>query len=108
MLKNTEKETWHPIFYFESPLPGQESKSDLIRFKSKGHHTSGFKNFGDAMVEAVSVETRLKSQGYSVFSEVEPLLLWDGTETPVDTELKSLEQLTNNANKTKGHRPDTV
>jgi len=103
ILHNTERKTWHPIFYMESPLPGQDLSNDLIRFKSKGHHTSGFVTLKAAIAETIVVESRLVGQGHTVFCEIEPLLSWDGIEVPVSTTLRSLEELKNFKNKTEGN-----
>ena len=38
-LHNDKTDRWHPIFFVESPLPGD---CLAVRYKSKGHHTDGF------------------------------------------------------------------
>jgi hypothetical protein len=42
---------FHPCFYFEDPLPGG-GPPELWRFRSGGHHTSGFGTFAEAATSA--------------------------------------------------------
>lgn len=94
MLKNTETNRFHPIFYFESPLPGgfeSETNQKLVRYKSKGHHTSGFDTREAAYASASSeLVAQIKSAGYSPILELDEKddLLWDGKEMPTDHQLR--------------------
>lgn len=42
MLHHTKENWFHPIYYYESPLLGPISEQKILRYKSKGHHTTGF------------------------------------------------------------------
>ena len=75
MLKNTKENTYHPIMYFESPFPGgfeSDGNQKLIRYKSKGHRTTGFLNRQDA-IDTIKpeVEDRLEEMGYKVNKELD-------------------------------------
>lgn len=93
MLYNTLKETWHPIFYFESPLPGPIEEATLIRFKSKGHHTTGFKTRDEALFSATELHKQLLEQKNTVFVETEGDLPWDGVDIPADTQFRKADYL---------------
>jgi hypothetical protein len=44
ILHNVNTNTYHPCYYYEAPMPGGKSidEQGFLRYKSKGHHTSGF------------------------------------------------------------------
>ncbi len=92
MLKNTSTNTYHPIMYWESPLPGgfdSEGNKNLIRYKSKGHHTKGFDNREDAVKSIDSqMEPGCKHFGYHLNRELDGDLIWDGLDMPVDVQLR--------------------
>lgn len=75
MLLNTAEKTYHPIFYFESPFPYSEG-NDLVRFKSKGHRTTGFTNRQDAL-DSIQTELidRLK-ETCIIYTELDGDLEW--------------------------------
>lgn len=92
MLKNTSTQRYHPIFYLESPLPGgpeSDSNQKLIRYKSKGHHTTGF-DTRELALNRINSELidQIKSIGYTVNLELEVDLEWDGLETPADQQIR--------------------
>jgi hypothetical protein len=93
MLINTSTKRYHPIFYFESPLPGgigSEANTHLIRYKSKGHHATGFDNRNLALT---SINTELIGQinsvGYHPNLELDGDLEWDGENIPADTQIRN-------------------
>jgi len=45
IIKNTTAKTFHPIVFLASPLPGgtDGQPKDCNRYRSKMHHTGGFK-----------------------------------------------------------------
>lgn len=92
MLKNTKENTYHPIMYFESLLPGgyeSEANQKLIRYKSKGHRTVGFTNRQDAINSiALEIESKLKDMGYNLNKELDGYLEWDGLDIPADVQMR--------------------
>jgi hypothetical protein len=93
MLLNTLTNTYHPIFYIENMFPGPFSSSEgLIRYKSKGHRTVGFKNREEAIA---SIETELcvelRRQGYIINLELDGDLTWDGKDVPADNQIRKRE-----------------
>jgi hypothetical protein len=93
MLKNLKTNTYHPIMYLEKPLPGgleSEGNQKLIRYKSKGHRTTGFTNREEAVTSIdTEVEARLKEMGYNVNRDLEGDIEWDGEGIPADTQLRN-------------------
>lgn len=90
LLFNTKFNTWHPIFYYEKPFPGPYDPSNtLIRYKSKGHHTAGFKDIDKAIDHIENdLAGRIKGMGYVVHIELNEET-WDGEDIPADTQLRS-------------------
>jgi len=88
MLFNTAKNTYHPIFYYESPFPGEGTDS-VVRFKSKGHHTTGFEKLGDAIDSLPDLQQRITGQGYIPIVDIEAMIEWNGDGVPADTELRT-------------------
>jgi hypothetical protein len=71
VLHNQAANTWHPILFRDSPLPGGESSQR--RVKSIGHHTSGLPSLADAQSYAAQFE------GAAVHRDPIP---WDGSDVP--------------------------
>ncbi len=95
MLKNTKENTYHPIMYFESLLPGDyesEGNQKLIRYKSKGHRTTGFTDRQEA-VNSIDVEIapKIKEMGYNLNIELDSNLEWDGEGIPADIQIRNRE-----------------
>ena len=93
MLKNTSQNIYHPIVYFEAPLPGgyeSEGNKKLIRYKSKGHRTTGFTDRQEAINSiATEMEAKLKEMGYNLHKELNGDLEWDGVDIPADVQFRS-------------------
>lgn len=94
MLYNTKLKRWHPIFYYDKDFPGgaEANKGDLIRFKSKGHHTEGFEKREDAVEACNQLQNRIKGieswrRIITDYDKPENDLQWDGEDIPADTEL---------------------
>ena len=90
MLLNTAESTYHPIFYMESPLPGDNSNIGFVRYKSKGHRTTGFKSIDEALE---SIQTEIVDRlddNYSITKELKGVLEWDGKDIPADIQIRSL------------------
>ena len=97
MLFNQNEETYHPILYFESPLPGdgystKEKHSGIYRFKSKGHRTLGFKNRQDA-VDSIESEIIEKLPNYIIYKELDSDLIWNAVGIPADVQMRSTEYI---------------
>ncbi len=89
ILLNTALGTFHPIIYFEKPFPGDERS--LIRYKSKGHHTTGFANREDAVAHVNDDLTkRIQGMGYKINIELDGNLEWDGSDIPADTQFRAI------------------
>jgi len=88
MLHNNKENKWHPIFYYDSPLPGGFEEGSInnttIRYKSKGHHTHGFDIRDKAVESAKELEAQLKAQGDTVTVNIDTDIEWDGEDTPTD------------------------
>ena len=85
MLFNLKESTYHPILYFESPLPG--NPDNIVRYKSKGHRTNGFKSREEAL-NTIKPELEDRLEGYTITKELDGDLPWDGLEMPTDTQLR--------------------
>lgn len=91
LLFNTKLNTWHPIFYEEKFMPGPyDPNQKFIRYKSRGHHTVGFKDI-DAAIDHIENDLagKLKGMGYTVHIELNEDL-WDGEGIPADTQIRAL------------------
>lgn len=96
IIYNLKDETWHPILYRESPLPG--NPENILRFKSSGHHTVGFKSREDAINDINSdyFKSRLDSMGSYPVYLIDEDILWDGEGIPADIILLSPSQIHTN------------
>jgi len=95
MLHNTQTNRWHPIFYYDSPLPGGFDEGSInnkaLRYKSKGHHTTGFDNRPAAVDSANELISQLKEQQHdTVTVEIDEKddLIWADDEMPTDVQLR--------------------
>jgi hypothetical protein len=91
ILHNTKLNKWHPIFYFESPLPGGGIE-DLVRYKSNGHHTTGFdtrelavKNINENLINQIKDSTI-----FTPLLEIEEKtdIDWNGDNIPADMQVR--------------------
>jgi hypothetical protein len=92
MLKNTSTGRFHPMFYFESPLPGgieSDANKQFIRYKSKGHHTDGF-DTRELALESITTKLidQIKSVGYNPNLELDGDLEWNGKDIPADQQIR--------------------
>lgn len=93
MLKNVTKNTWHPIMYVEKPLPGgldTDANNNIVRFKSKGHHTAGFATREEAIASLDDLKARMINYMFlsNVTVDVETDLEWNGDDIPLDTQIR--------------------
>lgn len=56
MLYNTSQKRWHPILFEYHPFPGPDDDrrpdgKELVRVRSKGHHTIGFDSRESALAD---------------------------------------------------------
>lgn len=54
MIRDSHTGRFHPVILKESPLPGPPSDDKPVRFKSHGHHTTGFESRDDAIASIVN------------------------------------------------------
>ena len=78
ILFNTKLNRWHPILFYESPLPGGPGKDVPIRHKSRGHHTLGFDNREDSVVSAKEMGSNFEGCRYALEADIQ----WDGEGVP--------------------------
>lgn len=88
LLFNLKEKTYHPIFYIEKFFPGPEL-TNLIRYKSKGHHTTGFQTIELAKESAEKLKLQLEDSGHNVNLELDQHIEWDGLDIPADTQLRT-------------------
>jgi hypothetical protein len=98
MLKNTTTNRFHPIIFWECPMPSQALGS-AVRWKSKGHHTEGFEKRDDASAAIQDLAKRHSDmddlQGAIYFQDdVNEDGHWDGVDNPASVMLFDLNQLT--------------
>lgn len=90
-LFNIENSTWHPIMYFEYPFLGEYNKSNPTRYKSKGHHTTGFTNRQAAIdyINASLIPTIKDKTIYTdITVELEEDIIWSGVDIPADVQIR--------------------
>jgi hypothetical protein len=78
MLFNEKLKRWHPIVFEEKPLPG--NPENLVRHKSKMHHTAGFATREEAL-ESIGPEITSHIEGECRLM-LEGDMLWDGEGIP--------------------------
>lgn len=88
MIYNFSLKTWHPCFLTERPLPGQYANgfsvdTDIYRFKSVGHHSTGFTTREDALKSINEQIERIKPEGYNARVDVKEDIQWDGNGAPI-------------------------
>jgi len=81
MLRNTTTGRYHPILFYESPLPG--SPPDLVRHKSKGHHTAGFDTRTDALAFIEGQQKKMAEMEMPARTCVANDFEWDEAADPV-------------------------
>ncbi len=92
MMHNTKDETYHPILYLQSPLPGPYEEGKPTRYKSKFHHTTGFKKREEGMQHIQELIPRIVEAGLGFVSKAEDIdqqtegdEQWDGEGVPIGT-----------------------
>ena len=74
LIHNTAKDTWHPVAFRDSPMPGPSPT--LRRVKSMGHHTEGFAT-RDLAITWIQ-ESQFKDAPFDANS----VFAWDGENVP--------------------------
>jgi hypothetical protein len=98
MLQNDATKRFHPIVFWECPMPSQALGS-AVRWKSKGHHTEGFEKREDASVSIQDlakrhVEMEGMQGGVYYQDNVATDGHWDGAGNPASVMFFSLSDLT--------------
>jgi hypothetical protein len=93
MLKNVATGKWHPIMYVEKPLPGSldsDANNNIVRFKSKGHHTSGFTTREEAVATLEELKFNMINLMFlsKVTIDVETDIEWTSEDLPLDTQIR--------------------
>lgn len=87
ILKNTSTGRFHPIPFRRAPMPGgADAAMTAQRYKSIGHHTSGYPTLEEAQAY---IATRHSPENQMVFTGV--IWDWDGTGVPAMVEFFNLE-----------------
>jgi hypothetical protein len=76
ILINTQTGRFHPIVFRPAPLPGGATIGTVERYRSKGHHTTGFATRDEALA-FIRERSELSLTGLA--------LEWDGTGVPAIT-----------------------
>lgn len=79
VLHNTKLNRWHPILFAESPLPG--NPRNLVRHKSRGHHTNGFESREEAIANAKEGAAQIACTRFVLQADIP----WDGEGIPAMT-----------------------
>lgn len=83
IIHNVALNTFHPALFLESPMPGGQHGTTIIRHKSKMHHTTGFDSRDEAVQNITQDFIPKATQHFG-----EPLLAltvdvgWDGDGIP--------------------------
>lgn len=98
MLQNDVTKRFHPIIFWECPMPSQELGS-AVRWKSKGHHTEGFEKREDASAAIQDLAKRHIEmddlQGGVYYQDnVATDGHWDGVDNPASVMFFNLHVLT--------------
>lgn len=90
MLFNTKNNTWHTIYFVEKPFPG-EGVNKVVRYKSKGHHTTGFDTKEKAIDSISGLIDNIASVGMyqKPTIDIEGYCEWDGNGIPAMVELRA-------------------
>ena len=84
LIHNFAANTWHPVVFKESPLPGGGPPHSLIRYKSVMHHTAGFPTREEALKsiteELVARVTDIAIGPVTVDTTED--IEWDGVDVP--------------------------
>ncbi len=86
-LKNTATGRFHPIVFRMAPMPGNaDATLSAQRYKSLGHHTTGFDTLEAAQAHVTSEKTTLVDVG--------TIWDWDGEGIPAMIEWFNIKELT--------------
>lgn len=91
MLKNLATGRWHPIMYVEKSFPSSLNEPQpMIRFKSKGHHTTGFENRDEAVASLDDLKKRMIESLFlsKVTIDITDDIGWEGNDLPLDIQLR--------------------
>lgn len=101
LLQNNKTKRWHPIIYWECPLPSEKiGEGYLRRWKSKSHHTEGFKTKDEAINSSeggvINVCKRMVTilEGGNIYYDIKRFKKWDDKGIPASVMFFNLNQLT--------------
>lgn len=78
ILHNVDTDTYHASYFVEAPMPGPVVPVDqleIVRLKSRMHHTRGAATLAAARVHAIDLGARVEMDERNIFDEP---MEWDG------------------------------
>lgn len=79
MLLNQATNRYHPVVFAMAPLPGGHTSEGGERYKTRGHHTTGFESRDEAVAFAEKeYVARIPGGRPALGGDI----LWDGQDTP--------------------------
>lgn len=81
MLHNQAQNTYHPIVFAMAPLPGDAQVEGAMRYRSRGHHTTGFSSREDAVAFATTEWIPVLGADKALDGDI----IWDGVDIPALT-----------------------
>lgn len=84
LIHNVTGNSWHPVVFTESPMPGPPEPGKPIRHKSKMHHTIGFGTREEAELNATNdLLPRVREQFIGEPQlKLDHVFEWDGSGIP--------------------------
>jgi hypothetical protein len=91
ILHNIKENRFHPIYYRYSPMPGSmrdhtkgiRGQEEMVRWKSGGHHTEGFRTWAQTMEYFDNMLKKFSDRYHMpVYYDKKDIQKWDGEEVP--------------------------
>ena len=83
ILHNTKLDRYHPIWFCPAPMPSDaDTDYNMLRHRSKGHHTEGFETL--ELAQAYITDACAKSEGEH--QDCGAVWSWDGEDIPAMTQ----------------------
>ncbi len=83
LIHNLKINTWHPVYFRESPAPSSDGSDKAKRYKSGGHYTEGLPSREEGLEASKTLVEALKPHAIgSVHLALEKDFPWDGEDVP--------------------------